>query len=164
MLATIWQKNQPVCLFNAHSNLLKDYILWITHVISPRNGYRQFTLICSIHYWLHSTIVLRGKSVRSWCDESLDRSIMVDPLSYFLIQPVLHDWCNKGCGMCYPVCEMMHIKEPLLLIRKSSPCGGSRFPLSLYEWSVTICLTPYNRKKNLLSASLNKTFPIPVQQ
>ena len=23
----------------------------------------------------------------------------VDPLSYFLPQPVLHDWCNKGCGM-----------------------------------------------------------------
>ena len=22
---------------------------------------------------------------------------------YFSFQPVLHDWCNKGCGMCYPV-------------------------------------------------------------
>ena len=38
----------------------------------------------------------------------------VDPLSYFLFQPVHHDWCNKGCGMCYPVCGMVHIKEPLL--------------------------------------------------
>ena len=27
----------------------------------------------------------------------------VDPLSYFSFQPVLHDWCSKGCGMCYPV-------------------------------------------------------------
>ena len=34
-----------------------------------------------------------------------DRSFMVDPLSYFSIQPVLHDWC-----MCYPVCGMIHIK------------------------------------------------------
>ena len=34
----------------------------------------------------------------------------VDPLSYFSFQPVLHDWCNKGCGMCYLVCWMMHIK------------------------------------------------------
>ena len=42
----------------------------------------------------------------------------------FLFQPVLCDWCNKGHGMCYPVCGMMHIIEPLLLIRKS---GGSRF-------------------------------------
>ena len=57
----------------------------------------------------------------------------VDPLSYFSFQPVLHDWCNKGCGMCYPVCGMMHIKEPLLLIEKSSPCGSSGFPLSLSE-------------------------------
>ena len=55
----------------------------------------------------------------------------VDPLSYFSFQPVLHDWCNKGRGMCYPVCGMMHIKEPLLLIGKSSLCGSSRFPLSL---------------------------------
>ena len=77
-----------------------------------------------------------------------DGSILhgVDPLSYFSFQPVLHDWCNKGCGMCYRVCGMVHIKEPLLLIGKSSPCGGSGFPLSLSEWSFTICPTPYNRK------------------
>ena len=55
----------------------------------------------------------------------------VDPLSYFSFQPVLHDWCNKGRGMCYPVCGMVHIKEPLLLIDKSSLCGGSGFPFSL---------------------------------
>ena len=91
----------------------------------------------------------------------------------FTFQPVLHDWCNKGCGMYYPVSGMVHIKElmlllkmsgppsvtsrfsylaiwqikePLLLIRKSSLCGGSGFPFSLSEWSLTICLTPYNRK------------------
>ena len=73
----------------------------------------------------------------------------VNPLSYFSFQPVLHDWCNKGRGVCYPVCGMMHIKEPLLLIGKSSPCGGSGFPLSLSEWSFTICPTPYNHKYNL---------------
>ena len=59
-------------------------------------------------------------------------------------QPVFHDWCNKGCGMCFPVCGMVHIKEPLLLIGKSRPCGGSRFPLSLSEWSFTISVMPYN--------------------
>ena len=62
---------------------------------------------------------------------SLERSLMVrwvvgsilhgvDPLSYFSFQPVLHDWCNKGRGMRYPVCGMVHIEEPLLLIDKSS--------------------------------------------
>ena len=61
------------------------------------------------------------------------RSILhgVDPLSYFSFQPVLQDWCNKGPGMSYPVCGMVHIKEPLLLIDKSSLYGGSGFPLSL---------------------------------
>ena len=37
---------------------------------------------------------------------------MADTLSYLSFQPVLNDWCNKGRGMCYPVCGMMHIKEP----------------------------------------------------
>ena len=83
---------------------------------------------------------------------------MVNPLSCFSFQPVLCDWCSICCGMCYPVCGMMHIKEPLLLIGKSSPCGGGGFPLSLSEWYFTICLT-YNCKQNVLSVSLNETFP-----
>ena len=62
----------------------------------------------------------------------------VDPLSYFSFQSVLHDGCNKGRGMYYAVCGMMHIKERLLLIGKSSLCGGSGFPLSLSEWSFTL--------------------------
>ena len=70
----------------------------------------------------------------------------VEPLSYFSFQPVLHDWCNKDRGLCYPVCGMVHIKEPLLLIVKCSPCGSSRFPLSLSERPVIICPTPINRK------------------
>ena len=68
--------------------------------------------------------------------------------------PVVEHWMeqdiaqfiNDNCGMCYPVSGIVHIIEPLLLIGKSSPCGGSRFPFSLSEWSFTICLTPYNRK------------------
>ena len=54
-------------------------------------------------------------------------------------QPVHHDWCNKGRDMCNPVCGMVHIKEPLLLIGKSGAYGGSGFSLSLSEWSFTIC-------------------------
>ena len=46
-------------------------------------------------------------------------------------------------GMRYPVCAIMHIKELLLLIGKSSPCGGSGFPFSLSEWFFIICVTPY---------------------
>ena len=50
-------------------------------------------------------------------------------LSYVPLQPVLHDWCNKGRGMCYHVSGMVHTRV-----------------LFSYEWSFTICLTPYNRK------------------
>ena len=81
---------------------------------------------------------------------------MVDPLSYFLFQPVFHNWCNKGHDKCYPVCGMKHVKEPLLLIGKCSPCGSSECPLLL---SFTIYLMPYNHKHNVLSVPLNKTFP-----
>ena len=59
------------------------------------------------------------------------------PIELFLV---------PASGMYYPVSGMTHIKEPLVLIGKSSLCGGSGFHLSLYEWSFTICLTPYNRK------------------
>ena len=52
---------------------------------------------------------------------------------------------------------MVHIKNPLMLIEKSSLCSGcSRFPTSLSEWSFTICPTAYNDKQNVLSVSLNK--------
>ena len=40
--------------------------------------------------------------------------------------------------MCYPVSGMVHLKKNLAVIGKSSLCGGSRFPLSLSEWSSTI--------------------------
>ena len=86
---------------------------------------------------------------------------MVDTMTYFSIKSVLHDWCNKGHGMCYPVCGMVNIKETLLLIGKSSSSsGGSRFPLSLSDLSFTICLTLYNHEciikiKHILPSSHN---------
>ena len=66
------------------------------------------------------------------------------PIELFLVPASAPRLVYKGCGMCYPVCGMVHIKEPLLLIDKSSLCGGSGFPFSLSEWSLTICLMPYN--------------------
>ena len=87
--------------------------------------------------YIHGPRCNSGKSVRLWCNGSLDRSFTVNPLRYFAFQPVLHEWCNKGHGM-------VHIKDPLLLMRKSSPCGSNGFPLSV--WSFTIYIQPYNRK------------------
>ena len=38
-----------------------------------------------------------------WCNGSLDWFLSVYPSNYFLFQPVLHGWYNKGHGMCYPL-------------------------------------------------------------
>ena len=51
--------------------------------------------------------------------------------------------------MCYQVCGMVHIKDLLLLIKKSSPYSGViRFLLSISKRSFTV-----------FGASLNITFP-----
>ena len=72
--------------------------------------------------------------VRSLCDGSADRTFLVDPLSYFSFQLVFHDWSNKVSGMYYPICWLVHVKYPLLIITKrSSYSGGSRFPLLLSQ-------------------------------
>ena len=43
--------------------------------------------------------------------------------------------------------------------RKSNPCNGNRVLLLLSEWSFSMCLMPCKILKNVLSTSLNKTFP-----
>ena len=49
-------------------------------------------------------------------------------LDSFPFQPVVHNWFIKGRGMYCSVYGKVHIKDPLLLIEKSSLCGGSGFP------------------------------------
>ena len=134
-----------LCLVLIYEKVVFNYE-WMTYVVLNQNSIYLFT--CSLHSLSilgagHSSEVERSLMVR-WVVRSILHG--VDPLSYFSFQPVLHDWCNKGRGMCYPVCGMVYIKESLLLINKSSLCGGSGFPFSLSEWSLTICLTPYNRR------------------
>ena len=93
----------------------------------------------SLYFSLYFFVLFGGSGRSSVVEHSLMvrwvvGSILhgVDPLSYFSFQPVLHDWCNKGRGMCYPVCRMVHIKEPLLLIDKSSQVAAAGF-LSHYQ-------------------------------
>ena len=51
--------------------------------------------------------------VRAFAHGAMGRRI--DPSKRGPIELFLHDWCNKGRGMCYPFCGMVNIKEPLLL-------------------------------------------------
>ena len=65
-------------------------------------------------------------------------------LGYFPFQPVVHNWFIKGRGMYCSVYGKVHIKDPFLLIEKSSLCGGSGFP-SKKCVNVTIWMTSNNR-------------------
>ena len=75
---------------------------------------------------------------------------MVDPLSYFSFQPVLHDWCTKGSGMSclWDGCSSERVTR---VVEVRFLCHNVNGPLP--------CLTPYNHKYNVLSVSLNNTFP-----
>ena len=66
------------------------------------------------------------------------------PWLVFPFQPVVHNWFIKGRGMYCSVYGKVHIKDPLLLIEKSSLCGGSGFP-SKKCVNVTIWMTSNNR-------------------
>ena len=93
-------------------------------------------------------VCFKESILKSGCDFKYIQNItsMCHDTVAYRLHSVPNDWCNKGRDMCYPVCGMVHIKEPLLLIVNSSLYGGNRFPFSLSEWSLTICLTPCNRK------------------
>ena len=138
-MTVCWYLNIPC------NDALQSYLIVTLSHFAYGNG--NISLMFDFKFFLQgagrSSEVERSLMVR-WVIGSILHG--VDPLSYFSFQPVLHDWCNKGRGMCYPVCGMVHIKEPLLLIDNSSLCGSSGFPFSLSEWSLTICLMPYNRR------------------
>ena len=54
--------------------------------------------------------------------EVQDRTSLADlPLSFFLFQSVPHGWYTKGFGMYYPLCGMVHIKDPLHSVKKNIP-------------------------------------------
>ena len=149
-----------MCVYVLHYTALHSIIVWYVILYYTILFYIIFVNSCMCDYFMGWVGGGGGRRLQSrqagdyYVDNTHHASTLlvgsilhgVDPLSYFSFQPVLHDWYNKGRGMYYPVCGMVHIKEPLLLIDKSSPCGGSGFHFSLSEWSLTICLTPYNRR------------------
>ena len=76
--------------------------------------------------------------------ESLDQSLMVNPLSYFSFQPVLHDWFTKDHTMCHHVCGIERLAYVVVSVGFISCSISGYLP----------CLTP--DKYNLLRALLNK--------
>ena len=73
-----------------------------------QKSYRVNKLLDYIYAYTHTA---RERYVRSWCDGSSDRFLVVNPLSYFSFQPVFDGWYNKGRGMCYSVQKSEDFKE-----------------------------------------------------
>ena len=86
-----------------------------------------------------------------WNKQNVFRYLLANNLHRILLSSVVRVFTHGAMGRRIdpswggPI-ELFLVPEPFLLIGKSSPCGGSGFPLSLSQWSFTICLTPYNRK------------------
>ena len=69
---------------------------------------------------------------------------IINTTAFITLTPVV---CNKGRGMCYPVCAMVHIKDPLLLIGKSNHLvAAAGFFSRCPNGSLQYVPTPYNRK------------------
>ena len=111
-------------------------------------------------------------SVRSLCGRSSDRSHLVDPLSYISIQPVLHNWCNKGRYMWCAVSGMVYMKDPLLLwsggnvflliisvvlMSNHIPVGVAWFSGTLHSsWTDRLGSTPISDTLRFFSYSYNQ--------
>ena len=87
-----------------------DHLIQILSHVSSVSGFFFFFLGAGCSSEVEHSLMVR------WVVGSILHG--VDPLSYFSFQPVLHDWCNKGCGMCYPVCRIVHIKYPIAANQK----------------------------------------------
>ena len=63
----------------------------------PQCGYTLIGII-AVSYFIFRKVKIEIQLLNLLeSDESSDRSLMVDPLSYWSFQSVLHDWCTK----CY---------------------------------------------------------------
>ena len=94
--------------------------------------FKKHTVCYKLLHLLKSEGARCSSVVRAFAHGAMGRRIDPSwggPIELFLVPAT----GVMGCGMCYPVCGMVHIKEPLLSIKKSSPCGGSGFPLSLSD-------------------------------
>ena len=86
---------------------------------------------------------------------------MVDTLSYFSSQPVLHDLCNKSHGVCYPVCGRASARgaigrrnDPLWWINGAISRSTQYSTTGLSKAVVCVILSV-----GWSSASINKHFP-----
>ena len=107
--------------------------MYVMHITSEHAGL-GYVIRISLHLSFLIPVTsfsLRSSVVRAFAHGAMGRRI--DP-SWGGPTGVTRPWYVLSC------------LRDMLLIGKSSPYGGSGFPLSLSESFFTICPTPYNRK------------------
>ena len=98
-LRTFWFKRKETrCHHIGYSYRLTARALLYAPSHRQDNTYTAFVTPV-VEHWLEREI---AQWVRPW---------RIDPTTHRHI-------VKKGCGMCYPVCGMVHIKEPLLQIER----------------------------------------------
>ena len=80
----------------------------------------------------------------------------VDPLRMFSFQPVLHDWCIKVRGMCYPVYGIVHINAHGAMGRRIDPSWGG--PIELFLVPASAPPLVYQRPWYVLSCLWNGAY------
>ena len=132
----------------AHIHLRSRHAYHETNDWQPSLGYRGGTHEDIYIIDVHSCRASVGSIACPPLKRSVVGSILLSgpscSLGYFPFQPVVHNWFIKGRGMYCSVYGKVHIKDHLLLIEKSSLCGGSGFP-SKKCVNVTIWMTSNNR-------------------
>ena len=100
----------------------------LTSVHSYRPAVPELSETMRLVCWLIQAVCWVGSNI-VWMDGWMNGCLMTPQhpvyIGYCVFQPVLHNWCTKGYGMNYPGCGLVHIKDLLLLIGKSSPWSGS---------------------------------------
>ena len=139
----------------------------MTNVIRHYHKPLIYSLILCISYeyirFIHPLIVLVMNSDKSFLlfpqDWAIALGHLINPAEQFYLHFGLFSVPTMSCTVCWK----LHIKDPLLLIRKSSLCGDRGFPLKKYV-TMNIRLMFNCRlyeKQYVLEMSLNKTnFPL----
>ena len=103
----------------------------------------MFVCVCLWTVTYVQTVVVKDSLAANWTESYGSSNWSLIGLFPIPVTSVLHNWCNKGHGMCYSFCRMVHIKDPFVLFGKNSPwIWGSRYLFSLSLSSLFICLKP----------------------
>ena len=134
---------------------------WKYNVTVPlgKMSSRYFFLACvllHIYMYFLTLVVMSSYHLHFVTSPGVRLNSMVNLLGYFSFQPVLNDWYITKAVVCaIHLWHVAYIKDPLLLIEKSSPYSGSSGFSSLVITAVLYHITV----NNVLIALLNKTFP-----